>query len=237
MGRDHRGAGDSGDVIVAVVDTGVLLSHPDLAGKLVAGYDFIIDPVAARDGGGSDIEPGRSRHLSERRPEQLARHARRRHHRGGVEQRHRRRGRLLGREDHAAARPRPERERDERRHHQGCPLGGGTRQRRRPPRRGRPARAGVINLSLGGRGNSATEQAVYDQVRAAGVIVVAAAGNNGKNELFYPASYNGVISVSAVDMLGQRAPYSNFRSTGGRGGAGRRHVRRRWTGTASRTAS
>ena len=42
--------------------------------------------------------------------------------------------------------------------------------------------------------------------------MVAAAGNNGKNELFYPASYNGVISVSAVDMLGQRAPYSNFSS-------------------------
>ncbi len=74
-------------------------------------------------------------------------------------------------------------------------------------------KADVINLSLGAvGGSSTTEQALYDQVRAAGVIVVAAAGNNGKNELFYPASYNGVISVSAVDMLGQRAPYSNFSS-------------------------
>jgi serine protease len=40
----------SPDVVVAVIDTGVVLSHPDLAGKLVAGYDFISSPAIARWG-------------------------------------------------------------------------------------------------------------------------------------------------------------------------------------------
>ncbi len=42
--------------VVAVIDTGVL-DHPDLAGKLVAGYDFISSAAAARDGDGRDSDP------------------------------------------------------------------------------------------------------------------------------------------------------------------------------------
>ena len=47
----------SADVVVAVVDTGVLLDHPDLetnlshSGFIGDGYDFISDPDNARDGG------------------------------------------------------------------------------------------------------------------------------------------------------------------------------------------
>jgi serine protease len=70
----------------------------------------------------------------------------------------------------------------------------------------------VINLSLGGTGSSSAEQAVYDLARAAGVIVVAAAGNSGSSQAFFPASYNNVVSVSAVDLRRQLAPYSNFGS-------------------------
>ncbi|MCK7470332.1 MAG: S8 family serine peptidase [Desulfomicrobium escambiense] len=46
--------------------------------------------------------------------------------------------------------------------------------------------------------------------RAAGVVIVAAAGNQGNNTPFYPAAYPGVIGVSAVDIDKQLAPYSNF---------------------------
>jgi serine protease len=49
-------------------------------------------------------------------------------------------------------------------------------------------------------------------VRAAGVIVVAAAGNENTSQLGYPASYDGVVSVSAVDLNRKRAPYSNYGS-------------------------
>ena len=44
-------------MIVAVVDTGVRLDHPDLQGQLVAGYDFIRDATRARDGNGIDPDP------------------------------------------------------------------------------------------------------------------------------------------------------------------------------------
>ena len=47
----------SSNVIVAVVDTGVLLRHPDLAGQLTAGYDFIRDTNVALDGNGIDNNP------------------------------------------------------------------------------------------------------------------------------------------------------------------------------------
>jgi serine protease len=70
----------------------------------------------------------------------------------------------------------------------------------------------IINLSLGGTGSSTAEQNVYTAARNAGVIVIAAAGNNNSSQLFYPASYTGVVSVSAVETRRQRAPYSNFGS-------------------------
>lgn len=41
---------------VAVIDTGIL-QHPDLAGKILPGYDFISDPAAARYGNGRDSDP------------------------------------------------------------------------------------------------------------------------------------------------------------------------------------
>ena len=44
----------SSDIIVAVVDSGALFQHPDLAGNLIAGYDFISDINNALDGDGID---------------------------------------------------------------------------------------------------------------------------------------------------------------------------------------
>jgi len=74
-----------------------------------------------------------------------------------------------------------------------------------------PRRADVINLSLGRPGAcSPAEQQAINMVRAAGVIVVAAAGNSNSNASSSPGNCNGVISVAAVGPTRTKASYSNY---------------------------
>jgi serine protease len=47
----------SSDIIVAVLDTGILSEHPDLSGRLIDGYDFVSDEFRAQDGDGIDPDP------------------------------------------------------------------------------------------------------------------------------------------------------------------------------------
>ncbi len=70
--------------------------------------------------------------------------------------------------------------------------------------------ADVINASLGGSFDS---NAMYNAVRHAydnGVVFVAATGNDNSAFLSYPAAYNEVIAVGAVDINKNRAYYSNY---------------------------
>ena len=46
----------SSPIAIAVIDTGGLPAHPDLAGRLVGGYDFISDSLVANDGDGRDAD-------------------------------------------------------------------------------------------------------------------------------------------------------------------------------------
>ncbi|MGL5033971.1 MAG: S8 family peptidase, partial [Microcystaceae cyanobacterium] len=70
--------------------------------------------------------------------------------------------------------------------------------------------ATVINLSLGGGGESKTLKDAIDYAYGKGAVIVAAAGNENRNSASYPGRYPKVISVSALNATGQKAPYSNF---------------------------
>jgi subtilisin family serine protease len=69
--------------------------------------------------------------------------------------------------------------------------------------------ARVINLSLGGFFDDANVRTAIQEAIAKGVIVVAAAGNGGARAVAFPAAYPGVIAVAATDRQGALASYSN----------------------------
>lgn len=198
-----------GSVIVAVVDTGVLTSHPDFAGKLTPGFDFISSVSNARDGDGIDDDPDDPGDLGS----------------GGGSSFHgthvagtvgaltdngtgvsgsgwntrimplRALGRFGGSSFDIAQAMR-------------YAAGLANDSGRLPAQR-----ADVINLSLGGAGFSQSTQDLIDEIRAAGVVVVAAAGNSSSSAPSFPAAYDGVISVSAADINSNLASYSNFGPT------------------------
>ena len=74
------------------------------------------------------------------------------------------------------------------------------------------AGAKVINMSLGG-GGSRGEEMAFRALDKRGVLSIAAAGNHGDRTLVtdpysYPASYNSVVSVAAIDSSKALASFS-----------------------------
>jgi serine protease len=212
-------------VVVAVIDTGILWAgdasaqtHPDLIGKVLPGYDMITDLRASRDGDGRDNDPFDVGDLIEANQSS--------YHGSHVA------GTIAASTDNLkqgsstealgvagvswGAKILPVRV---------LGQGGGSSVDILagvlwaagidvPGVPSNPNPASVINMSLGGKrpcSQSPAEQEVLNQVRAKGVIVVVAAGNNNENAAdFSPASCAGVITVGATDLPGARAPYSNF---------------------------
>ncbi|WP_246943150.1 S8 family peptidase [Bacillus pinisoli] len=72
------------------------------------------------------------------------------------------------------------------------------------------AGAEVINLSLGCDCSTTTLQNAVNYAWNKGVVLVAAAGNDGVSTTFEPASYTNVIAVGAVDSLNRKASFSNY---------------------------
>ena len=195
-------------VIVAVIDTGVVLNHPDLQGQLVNGYDFISDPNMSLDGDGIDA--------SANDPGDLAIQGTKSSFHGTHVS-----GTIAAASNNGTgvagiawdAKIMPVRV---------LGNGGGTEfdivqgilfaAGQANASGTLPAQpADVINMSLGGQGISTSEQEAVDAARAAGVIVIAAAGNDASNADGYtPAGLDGVVTVSAVGYTRDLAPYSNF---------------------------
>ncbi len=68
----------------------------------------------------------------------------------------------------------------------------------------------VLNLSLGSPTPSIAQQEALMRAENAGIVSVAAAGNDGVDTLSYPAAFNHVISVGAVDSSLKRADFSQY---------------------------
>lgn len=208
--------GDSA-VTVAVIDTGVLTNHPDLQGRLSSdGYDFISQIAIANDGNGIDPDPSDPGDGGG-----IVQNSFHGTHVSGT----------IGARSNDGDSPSvagvtwqgmvmPLRV---------LGVGGGTNydimqavayaaglENDAPGAPGQDqgsARVDVINLSLGGGGFSQSAQDGYTAARNRGVIIVAAAGNDGTSNISYPAGYTGVVSVSAVTLNKTLAPYSQFGST------------------------
>lgn len=70
--------------------------------------------------------------------------------------------------------------------------------------------ANIINLSLGGNEPSAILNDAIQRAYQAGILIIAAAGNDGQNIEDYPASYDHVVGVSATNHLDYLAYFSNY---------------------------
>ena len=205
--------------VVAVVDSGVRYDHSDLAGKLLAGYDFVSELQIANDGDGRDgdaTDPGdwvsptdrNSPLFSACEVEPSSWH-----------------GTFIAGQIAAAS-------------NNGVGIAGvnwqakvlpvrvsgkcgalvsdlldGVRWAAGLPVAGVPANptpAKVINLSFGGDSAcSAAYQATVDDVRDAGALLVVAAGNLAA-PLRRPADCQGVMAIGAVTRSGAKADYASF---------------------------
>ncbi len=70
--------------------------------------------------------------------------------------------------------------------------------------------AHVINMSFSMVAFSPALNAAIDYANSRGVVLVAAAGNEGASMTVYPAGYNAVIGVGATDFNNIRASFSNY---------------------------
>jgi len=68
----------------------------------------------------------------------------------------------------------------------------------------------VVNASWGADTYSRALEEAIQRVQAEGILFIAAAGNGSTNVKQYPAAYEGVFSVAAADQNGDLAYFSNY---------------------------
>ncbi len=71
------------------------------------------------------------------------------------------------------------------------------------------ARMDILNISMASYGNSAILHDAVKVAQEAGVRIFASGGNEGYDQVAYPAAYEGVAGVGAVDANGNHLNFSN----------------------------
>ena len=195
--------GTSNPVTVAVIDTGSI-PHPDLSAVFVGGYDFVSDPQNGGDGDGRDAD---ATDLGQESGYHGA-------HVAGTVAASTNNGvglsgvswgakilpvRVLGVTGGGSTADIVD-----------ASLWAGGLSVAGTPTNPNPAK--ILNLSLGGEGPcSGLEQDAFNDLKANGVVVVIAAGNDNDDAGFYsPGNCQNVITVGATGPQGKRAPYSNY---------------------------
>ncbi len=70
-----------------------------------------------------------------------------------------------------------------------------------------------MNMAVMSFGTASYSQLFKDALQTAhnqGMLLIAASGNDGTNQILYPAGYDDVIAVGATDNLNNRASFSNY---------------------------
>ncbi len=69
--------------------------------------------------------------------------------------------------------------------------------------------ADIINISMGSYGDSSLVADAVKYAQDKGAVIVASSGNAGLAAIAYPAAYEGVIAVGAVEGTGEHLDFSN----------------------------
>jgi serine protease len=205
----------SSSLVVADIDTGVLLNHPDLVNQLLPGYDFVSSATTSGDGGGRDADatdPGDWTTASQCGSGEAATnsswHGTETSSVIGAQTNNgvgmasvgynvkilpvRVLGKCGGTDSDIIA---------------GMLWAAGLTSV--PTANPNPAK--VLNLSLGGSGScSAAYLDAITQIVAAGVTIVAAAGNEEGLAVGVPANCTGVIAVAGVRHAGTKVGFSSI---------------------------
>ena len=170
----ETGAGN----LIAVLDTGVQYSHPDLAGRVVPGHDFVNDDANAGDDNGHGTWVSGI----------IAARANDSYGIAGISWSDKILPvKIMSREGT-----------------------GSTSDLIAAIRYSADRGADVINMSVGGFPYSQIMQDAVNYAFAKGAVLVAAAGNNRREERFYPASFANVISVSATQVNDEFSNWSSY---------------------------
>jgi len=198
------GLADGGGVTVAILDTGISLRHPALAGKVLAGWSFIDDSP------NSDDAPAHLDSNGNGQPDEAAGHGTAV---AGIVSRFAPGASLLPvkvmNSDGA----------------------GSVWTTIQGIRYAVAHRARVLNLSLGTPFASRVLAKEIQDAGAAGAVVIATAGNRNSRQPQYPAAFPGVLGVAALNANNTKASFSNYGSSVDLDAPGVNVVSTYWDGT------